>query len=254
MSAKLEVTVLGVGDAFTAIHHTTSLLVSYDGVTIGIDCPGNYRRVLRDAELRIGRALPAVDHVLITHVHGDHMNGLEAHAFFEHFVLGRRASLLCADEVRKDLWDGRLRAPMSRLFRGGDPADAASYRPMSFDDYFACTRLRWDAPIELGPFRIHARPTIHHVPTSAIAIEAGGKTFAYSADTAFDPQLIAFLERADLVFHETNYGPAHTPYESLAALPERTREKMRLVHYPDAFDIERSNIRVAHEGDVLVVE
>ncbi len=67
----------------------------------------------------------------------------------------------------------------------------------------------------------------------------------------FDPELIAFLQPADLIIHETNFGPAHTPYADLAALPVELRAKMRLIHYPDSFDIEASNITVLREGDVL---
>jgi hypothetical protein len=46
-------------------------------------------------------------------------------------------------------------------------------------------------------------------------VEAGGARLGFSSDTAFDPDLIAFLSAADLIVHETNYGPAHTPYASL---------------------------------------
>jgi ribonuclease BN (tRNA processing enzyme) len=82
-------------------------------------------------------------------------------------------------------------------------------------------------------------------------VEAGGRTLGYSADTAFDPELIAFLEPADLIIHETNFGPAHTPYSALAALPAELRAKMRLIHYADGFDTEASNIVALREGEVL---
>ena len=102
-----------------------------------------------------------------------------------------------------------------------------------------------------GPFRIRARRTVHHVPTSALLVEAGGRTFGYSADTAFDPALIDFLSPADLILHETNLGPAHTPYDSLAALPADLRARMRLIHYPDGFDTSGSAIAALEEGEVL---
>ena len=41
------------------------------------------------------------------------------------------------------------------------------------------------------------------------------------------------------------------PVETVAALPETLRGRMRLVHYPDAFDPASSAIAVLHEGDVL---
>src|SRR5262249_53487911 len=148
-----------------------------------------------------------------THVHGDHMNGLEGVAFFKHFVEQKRVRLVTSPEGRAGIWDQRLRASMSALW------DGQHFRELGFDGYFQLVPLSWSDEIAVGPFRIRARRTRHHVPTSALLVEAGGRRLGWSSDTAFDPDLIAFLAQADLIIHETNFGPAHTPYASLAALP-----------------------------------
>jgi ribonuclease BN (tRNA processing enzyme) len=206
-----------------------------------------YRSVLRSAADRSGRALSVadVDHALITHVHGDHMNGLEGVAFYKHFAEGKRVRLVTSPEVRSAIWDERLKASMSVLW------DGQTFRQMTFDDYFDHVPLSWAGDNVIGPFRIHTRRTRHHVPTSALLIEAAGRTLGYSADTAFDPEVIAFLEPADLIIHETNLGPAHTPYSSLAGLPAELRTRMRLIHYPDGFDTATSAITALREGEVL---
>ena len=76
--SELEVVVLGVGDTFSEHHHSTALLLECAGFRLAIDCPDQYRSVLKAAAEKSGRALSLsdIDHVLITHVHGDHMNGL----------------------------------------------------------------------------------------------------------------------------------------------------------------------------------
>lgn len=245
--SELEVVVLGVGDTFSEQHHSTALLLECAGFRLAVDCPDQYRGVLKAAADKCGRALSLsdIDHVLITHVHGDHMNGLEGVAFFKHFVDRKRLQLLTAPELREQIWEQRLKASMGVLWNG------VEHRELSFDDYFEHVPLSWAQPIEIGPFRIRARRTVHHVPTSALFIEAAGRSLGYSADTAFDPELIAFLEPADLIIHETNLGPAHTPYAALAALPSTLRQKMRLIHYPDSFDVGASVITPLREGDVL---
>jgi ribonuclease BN (tRNA processing enzyme) len=83
-----------------------------------------------------------------------------------------------------------------------------------------------------------------------VRIECNGRILGYSSDTAFDPELIQFLEPAHLIIHETNLGPAHSAYTSLANLPADLRERMRLIHYPDGFDSKMSAIQVIREGEV----
>jgi ribonuclease BN (tRNA processing enzyme) len=245
--SDFEVVALGVGDTFSERHHSTALLLACDGFHLAIDCPDMYRSVLRDAAERSGRplAIDNIDHVLITHVHGDHMNGLEGFAFYKHFVEGKRVRLVTSPEVRAAIWDERLKAPMRALW------DGTQFLTRGFDDYFEHVPLDWAAAVTVGPFRIWARPTIHHVPTSALLIEAAGRKLGYSSDTAFDPKLIEFLSPADLIIHETNFGPAHTPYAALAQLPAELRARMRLVHYSDLFDTSSSAIAVLREGEVV---
>lgn len=244
--SRFQVIVLGVGDTFSDRHHPTSLLLESSDFKLAIDCPDMYRRVLRDASCSSGRALEAaeIDDVLITHVHGDHMNGLEGLAFFKHFVEKKRLNLHTSPEVRQVIWEQRLRAPMSQLW------DGTRMRELGCDDYFATHLLEWSGVSTAGPFSIRVRRTKHHVPTTALLVEVGGKKLGYSADTAFDPELIEFLRPADLIIHETNLGPAHTAYSDLAALPPDLRARMRLIHYPDFLDLDGAAITAAREGDV----
>ena len=245
--SDFEAIVLGVGDTFSERHHTTAMLLICDGFHLAIDCPDSYRSVLRAAAGASGRplAIADVDHVLVTHVHGDHMNGLEGFAFYKRFAEGKRVKLLTSPEVRASIWDERLKASMGTLWTG------ERFEPLTFDSYFQHLPLDWSGEVTVGPFRIRTRRTIHHVPTSALLVEAGGRTLGYSSDTAFDPGLIDFLSAADLIIHETNFGPAHTPYAALAALPADLRARMRLNHYPDAFDTAASVIKPLREGEVL---
>ena len=245
--SRFEVFVLGVGDTFSEKYHSSALLLVCNGFHLAIDCPDMYRGVLRATSERCVRSLQLsdIDNILITHVHADHMNGLEGVAFYKHFVEQKKVGLVCSQEVRDAIWEQRLKAGMSVIW------DGQTTREMTFESYFTHQELLWGEAIKVGPFRVQARRTIHHVPTSAILIEAAGRKLGYSSDTAFDPSLIKFLEPADLIIHETNLGPAHTPYASLAALPEELRQRIRLIHYPDTFDTSSSEIMPLHEGDLL---
>lgn len=236
---------LGVGDTFTEKHHTHALLLEADGFHLAIDCPDSYRRVLRDAGAGID--LRAIDDVLITHVHGDHMNGLEGVAYFKRFAQHERLALHTIAAVRADLWERRLVASMGQLW------DGKQFLELGFADYFDWREVSLEHATQIGPFTVHARRTTHHVPTSALRIEHGGRSLGISSDTAFDPALIAWLAQADLVVHETNHGPAHTAYADLLTLADDVKAKLRLIHYPDEFDPGSSAIAALRKGDVLEI-
>jgi len=243
---RLSVRVVGVGDAFTARYHNACLLIEGGGTRLLVDAPPALARALRDLSLAAPElptiGLDEIDHVLITHLHGDHVGGLEQLLFFRRFVTGRKATLHAIPEVLAGLWDTRLRGGMETLMdTPGGPS-----RALSLDDY-AEVRPLGPGQSQIGALSIEWRPTIHHIPTSALRIQQGARTLGYSADTAFDPTLIDWLSRSDLFFHETNLG-IHTPLASLVALPEATRARMRLIHYPDFHEVESSPIACAREG------
>lgn len=251
----MKLFVLGVGDTFTEKHVTHALLLEHDGFRLAIDCPDSYRRVLRQARDRLADAahaatldLFAIDDVLVTHVHGDHMNGLEGVAYFKYFAQNKRLNLHTVAPVKEGLWEHRLVSSMGRLWNG------QTFRDLAFEDYFAWSEVPLDRTTTIGPFTVRARLTKHHVPTSALLVECAGRCIGISSDTAFDPELIAFLSSADIVVHETNYGPAHTAYGDLLGLDDAVKRKMRLIHYPDEFDIASSEIPALVEGQVIDLE
>jgi hypothetical protein len=45
-----------------------------------------------------------------------------------------------------------------------------------------------------------------------------------------------WLSPCDRIVHEANLGPAHTPYEKLAALPLELRSRMYVTHLPDGYE------------------
>ena len=246
---SFEVVALGVGDTFSERHHPTSLLLVAENFHLAIDCPDMYRRVLKDASDKGAGTLNIsdIDDVLLTHVHGDHMNGLEGFGFFKHFAEGKQTRLHTIPEVREGIWERRLQASMGQLWTG------ERFREMAFEDYFDAHVLSWEGVNQIGPFEVELRRTRHHVPTCALRVHFQNRILGYSCDTAFDPDLIEWLSDADLIIHETNLGPAHTLASDLAELPEALRRKMRLVHYPDFLDLDEVPIAALREGNRLPV-
>jgi glyoxylase-like metal-dependent hydrolase (beta-lactamase superfamily II) len=241
---SLTVRVVGVGDAFTARYYNACLVVEGGGTRVLVDAPPALARALRDLGDRGGPALGLddIDHVLVTHLHGDHVGGLEQLLFWRRFVTRRKCAVYAIPEVLAGLWDARLRGGMDTLL------DAqGTFHKLTLEDY-AQVRPLGPGVNPIGALGVTWRPTVHHLPTSAVTFSHDRSRFAYSADTAFDPSLVAWLAQADGFLHETNLG-VHTPLASLLTLPPEVQARMRLIHYPDFHDVDGSTIPCAREGD-----
>lgn len=245
---SISVRVIGVGDAFTDRYYNASFFVESPSTRLLVDAPPALGKALGDLGTRGGEkiGLADIDRVVITHLHGDHVGGLEQLLFFRRFVVGRKVELYACRDVLAGLWSTRLAGGMDTLMH----ADG-SRAHLTLEDYADVIPLE-EGQTRIGDLTLEWRPTIHHIPTSALRLSNGRQSFGYSADTAFDPSLIEWLGESDLFFHETNLG-IHTPLASLQALSESVRHKMRLIHYPDFHDVEQSPIPCVHEGDRLDV-
>lgn len=241
---------LGVGDAFTERYFTQCLAVESEGAWLLVDCPHPIRRMIREGAAASGVDLDAgrIAGVALTHLHADHSSGLEGLAYYSFFHGRRRLRLIVHPDVAARLWEGHLAASMDQLMERVGEAP----RPRRLDDYIEVIPVEEGGAASLGPFSIECRRTIHHIPTTAFRIRAGDRSLAVSGDTAFDPSLIEWLAAADLIIHETNAG-VHTPYERLAALPADLRRRMRLIHFPDDFDLAGSAIEPLQQGRVYPV-
>ena len=242
---------LGVGDAFSAKHYTCCVAVEAEGTWILVDCPHPIRKMMREGSEAAGVQFDVGDiaAVCVTHLHADHSSGLEGFGFFNYFVHKRRAPLVCHPDVAVKLWHGLLAGGMEDF---GLKEIGEEPEKKTLEDYFEVTSLTEAEPVEVGPFTIECMKTKHPIPTTAYRISAGGKSLGHSSDTYFDRELIDWLGEADVMIHETNFG-IHTPYEMLAELPEDVRAKMRLIHYPDGFDHDASNIQTLHQGVIYDV-
>ncbi|GAW91275.1 MBL fold metallo-hydrolase [Calderihabitans maritimus] len=137
--------------------------------------------------------------VVISHLHPDH--------FLDVFTL-RYA-------LRASLWNGSRQEKLP-LYLPGEPAveieRLVQYRE-EFDLHIMeeCSGLA----INIGDLRLQLCKTEHPVTTFAVRIE-GASTLVYSADTAWDPDIIKLAEGADLFLCEASVLEKDKEYVSKA--------------------------------------
>ena len=249
---------LGVGDAFSASNYTFCIAICADDRWWLVDCPHPIRKIVVEGGKRAGVDLDVMqlEGVLQTHLHADHCSGLEGLAYLAWFLRGAPLPIAAHPEVVRDLWDGSLRAGMEMLMTIPGYPEALGAEPVftqnNFEKFFAHQPLSLEDKVEVGPFVVECKRTVHHIFTTAFRITAHGKTLGISADTCFDPELIEWLMESDVVVHETGHG-VHTPLDRLTALPKAQRDKMRLIHFPDDYDVAGANIEALVEGRLYEV-
>jgi ribonuclease BN (tRNA processing enzyme) len=245
---QLHLLPLGVGNAFTDRYFHSSFILFAGTTPILVDCPSPLRRIVRDAAIRSRLAIDVlnIDHVLLTHLHGDHCNGIEEFAYMKKYLdCGRQAHLYLLPELIGPLWENRLKASM-----GGRPGE----EPRTLDDYYEVHRLPPGTANRIAPgpkVFVEAYRTAHPVPTAALRISFGRTRFGYSADTPFDRKLIDFLAPCDFIIHEVATAATaavHTPQEDLERLPDELKRKIHLIHIPDDLRQEDTSMQILEEG------
>ena len=240
----MDLLVTGIGDAFSSRSHGSSGLVRCNGGWVAIDCPGMVLAMWRKAAECAGVSCPpeAVMDLVITHLHGDHCGGLETIGFLHRYIVrgdGGRPRLHALPEVLDRVWE-RLAPAMDGSGSG-------------LEDYFEPCPLEPGNTVEIAGCRVECRRTRHSVPTAGLLFSDAGGSLGWSSDTEFDPDHIAWLDRADCIVHECGNGGTHTTYEQLRSLPDSVQAKIRLIHMPDDFVPGDSRLSPLTEGELVEI-
>jgi ribonuclease BN (tRNA processing enzyme) len=249
----LRAVIVGVGSALATRRYGASAVILAPQGLLMIDSPDSVLHALRRASEVSGIDLAPlrINDILLTHLHGDHANGLEAIAW-THWLArqdertsasppARRPRIHTIAPVAARLWE-KL-APS--LDQGGS---------LTLHDYFDVRVLVPGSPASICGATVVCREGDHGIPCIGFRIAVGDSELGWSGDTRFDRAHVEWLAEADLMVHETTESSVHTPLAALNALPAALRRRMRLMHLEDQFDPAATDIACLEEGQVLEVE
>lgn len=234
-AANFELTFLGSGSAFYIGEHpgenwqSNVLIESPSGRRLLIDCGSDIRFSLMEKGLRA----TDIDDVFISHLHADHVGGLEWLAFGTKFSPGgRKPRIRINRSLVKDLWSHTLQGGLESL--EGERASIHSY--FDLDPIAPNGSFEWEGVHFLPVQVVHIMNGYRISPSYGLLFTLGGVRIFFTADTQFAPaQINRFYREADIILHDCETSPfrsgVHAHYEQLIGLPAEVKKKMWLYHY-----------------------
>jgi ribonuclease BN (tRNA processing enzyme) len=234
--ANITIQFLGTGSAFSKKYGNTSALVFVENngemKKLLIDCG----RTTPDDLFQLGYTWSDIDAIFITHLHGDHVNGLEEAGFFGRYVLKQKPHIIFPHiKLKTDLWDKTLKGTMMN----GDLD-----RLMAFEDYFTYEAVeREEQYFFFNDVMFSVFPTYHIKNKKSYGLIIGEKDYIlYSGDSLLNKDLIeiGFSEDCQVVFHDCalyhKEGMVHASLQDMMTIELEHREKIYIMHYDDNLD------------------
>jgi ribonuclease BN (tRNA processing enzyme) len=225
----MEILPLGVGGAFAKTLNQTNFLVTpAEGKPFLIDFGYTAPRVLHG----LGIDLRSVAGVVVSHLHGDHVGGLEELGFTAYFVWHQRPVLYVARNLLPLLWEHSLKAGMGQRLR----ATKGRFFRAELATYFDVRPIEARRPFAVG--------------------SATGGSAALTCDSRVQTEnLELYGTAAQLIFHDclltANGDDIHATLDELLTLHPDWQKKTLLVHYSDDwrdYEGRTGHMQFAREG------
>jgi ribonuclease BN (tRNA processing enzyme) len=221
--SETELTFLGTGDPLASGGRLqTCFHVAAPSGRFLIDCGATAMVAMQ----RGGIDRNAIEAILVTHLHGDHIGGIPYLILDAQHVSKRTAPLTIAGPPGLET---RVRELMDVAFPGlADVEQRFELRFVELEE----RRTASVGPAEVTPFEVvHACGA----PPYALRVEVGGRTIAYSGDTEWTDALVEVSRDADLFVCECySYEkriPNHIDYRTLRShRDELTCDRLVLTH------------------------
>jgi hydroxyacylglutathione hydrolase len=242
---ELELFWIGVGSPLAKRNDNTNLLIIQGAVHVLVDFGITGPRALFETT---GLEMTDIKVILPTHLHADHVGGIEQMAHAHHYLRQEKQEMIITEDFQDRLWE--------RTLRGGlefDENVAQNGKFLGFSDYYDAirpiqieNRNRRTWRVNVGGLSLELFKT-DHVPDSApgwnstyfsVGVFIGNRVFV-SMDSRFDPQLIMdYSVTAETMFHDVQFtsGPLHASLADLRSLNDLVKRRMHFMHYADSYE------------------
>ncbi len=252
----MRITVLGKSPAWQDADGACSgYLVQGGGLNVLLDCgPGVFAKLRRFVDYL------AVDAVVISHLHADHVLDLVP------FASGLRYAPR-QQPVAVGGWPGTDTPARPRLFAPPGASEAfarlctgSGMREDHIEGAFEMTVYDPADTVVLGALQARFQPVPHFIPCNAVEIAQGAARLTFSADCAPNDELVAFAADTDLLLIEATLPRPErdgerghlTPAEAGEHGARARARRVVLTHYSDELDAQwaRGEAARAYGGEV----
>jgi ribonuclease BN (tRNA processing enzyme) len=237
---NMKITFLGAGDMFSFGQGHNSVLLNFGETNLIVDFPETNAQSLKKLNIK----LTEIENVFITHLHEDHINGLQLLGNYNRVFSKRKTNLFIHEELIDELWQ-TLKTGMEHTTAG----------KKTLDDYFDVHIV--SKSFSIGDVSFELVKT-QHVPGMISHGLCVSPYFYFSGDTTLDRSYLENIEeQVQLIFHECHLQDevlkSHTSLEEILSLSEKIKEKIVLMHYEDRYSeleernklTERTGIKIA---------
>ena len=221
----MNITWNGTGSAWSTHWGNSSAVVESGGKRLLIDCGHTVPGRLQAMQL----SLRDLDAVFISHLHGDHIYGLEEWGFRNMLQWQIRPTMFIPETLPDRLWNNVLSGTMGQVCECS----------CELEDYFDVVPLRVGVPHRWEELTLDIQP-VPHVPNAVsygLKLTEGRASVGFTCDTLAVADPWFFADTA-CVFHDCTFKPlfantVHSHFEQLREYPAEFRERLYLVHYDD---------------------
>lgn len=264
----VKMTFLGTGGAFTDFrvnYHNNAIVHTEEGVFL-IDCGGTAVQSLKE----LGISVHDVAGVIVTHMHGDHIGGIEQLLWERYYTPDPKGTPGFPALKQTALFaPGVVHAALRRSLTDcvDEMTGAQGYAVHGGYDLLVQTCYLEAASFGMScggvAFNLYRTKHVENrtggvsKPSFSVRVHELGKQsgFYFTSDTVFDPTLYESerVRQSQVVFHDCTFSPeypgtVHTHYSQLLTLPAEHRAKTILMHHtqvPEGVDIRADGFMAA---------
>lgn len=213
---------IGTGNAFAKKYFNNNALIEQEQVKLLIDCG----TTLPFALYQQGFTFNDLDGVIVSHIHADHIGGLETYAYQMKYQYNRKPKLYIANNLVDILWDNSLKGGLQQT------------DDETIHHFFNVIPLEPELAYTIAPgLELKLLPT-RHIPKRSSYSLLFNESFFYSADCIFEEELLLKLhdQNVHTFYHDCQFsepGTVHATLSELKSLPISLQQKIKLMHYAD---------------------